>query len=58
MSKTTNQFKFGVKGKQQWVGEDILIFNGHEPFYFSVIAVGKVLALEIARPDMISKLPQ
>eukprot|EP00347_Sterkiella_histriomuscorum_P015136 403358183 len=58
MSKTTNQFKFGVKGKSQWVGEDILIFSGQETFYFSVVAVGKVTALEISRMDMISKLPQ
>ncbi len=38
MSKTTNSFQFGVKGKNQWVGEDILILSGQETFYFSAIA--------------------
>ncbi|CDW85500.1 UNKNOWN [Stylonychia lemnae] len=59
MSKTTNTFQFGVKGKGQWVGEDILILNGQDhPFYFSVVAVGRVNVLEISRLDMVTKLPQ
>jgi hypothetical protein len=58
MSKTTNSFQFGLKGKSQWVGEDILIFKGIETFYFSAVAVGRVTVIEISKQDMISKLPQ
>lgn len=42
MSKTTNTFQFGVKGKGQWVGEDIIILGSDDRFYFSVVAVGRV----------------
>ena len=57
LSMTTNTFQFGVKGKTHWVGEDILILGTIEPIYYSAIAVGKVVALEISKVDMLSKLP-
>ena len=57
MSQTTNSFQFGVKGKQQWIGEDILIIKSTDPIYYSAIAVGRVIALEISKNDMVSKLP-
>jgi hypothetical protein len=49
MSKTTNTFQLGLKGKLQWVGEDILILDPNENFYFNVVAVGKVTAMEISK---------
>jgi hypothetical protein len=57
MSKTTNTFQFGVKGRGQWIGEDILILGSNDPFYFSVIAVGRVQVIEISKNDMLTKLP-
>ena len=57
MSKTTNTFQFGVKGKGQWVGEDILALGNNEPFYFSVVAIGKMQVIEISKSDMLNKLP-
>ena len=57
MSKTTNSFQFGVKGKGQWVGEDIMVLASNEPFYFSVIAMGRMQVIEISKSDMLSKLP-
>lgn len=57
MSRTTNTFQFGVKGKGQWIGEDILIMAPGETFYFSAVAVGRVHVIEIAKNDMLSKLP-
>jgi hypothetical protein len=57
MSKTTNTFQFGVKGRGQWIGEDILILGPNDPFYFSVIAVGRVQVIEISKNDMLTKLP-
>jgi len=50
-----------MKGKFQWVGEDVLVLGtrdtAEDSLYYSVIAVGKVVALEISRIDMLSKLP-
>ena len=51
-----------MKGKFQWVGEDVLVLGSSDStavdsLYYSVIAVGKVVALEISRIDMLSKLP-
>lgn len=57
MSHTTNHFYLTTKGRCTWVGEDILYLLPQEPFYFSVVAVGRVVALEISRADMVSKLP-
>ena len=36
MSHTTNHFQLTTKGKNCWVGEDILTLLPQEPFYFSV----------------------
>lgn len=57
MSATTNTFQFGMKGKYNWVGEDILVLPGSEPMYYSAIAKGRVVALEISRNDITSKIP-
>ena len=40
------------------MGEDCIIFGSGEGFYFSVIAVGKVIAYEINKHDILTKLPQ
>jgi hypothetical protein len=58
MSKTTNTYQLGMKGANQWVGEDVLIFQPNEPFYFSVVAVTRLQVMEISKSDMINKLPQ
>ena len=57
LSKTVNSFQFGVKGRTQWVGEDILILSTMDPMFYTAIAVGKVVALEISKTDMLQKLP-
>ena len=57
MSKTTNTYQLGIKGANQWVGEDVVIMAPDEPFYFSAIAIGKVHAFEIEKRDIQSKLP-
>ena len=40
---------FASKGKYNWVGEDILLLQPMEPLYYSVIAQGRVVALEISK---------
>lgn len=57
LSQTTTTFQFGLKGKNQWVGEDILILATLDTMYYSATAVGKVVALEISKMDMLQKLP-
>lgn len=50
-------FQFGIKGKHSWVGEDILLMTTMEPIFYSAVAIGKVVALEISKNDLVSKLP-
>lgn len=57
MSRTTNSFVFASKGKYNWVGEDILLLQPMDPLYYSVIAQGRVVALEISKSELASKLP-
>jgi hypothetical protein len=57
MSRTTNSFVFASKGKYCWVGEDILLLQPMDPLYYSVIAQGRVVALEISKVELASKLP-
>jgi hypothetical protein len=57
MSNTTNSFVFASKGKYNWVGEDILLLQPMDPLYYSVIAQGRVVALEISKSELASKLP-
>lgn len=57
LSQTVKTFQFGIKGKHTWVGEDILLMQTMEPIYYSAVAVGKVVALEISKNDLLSKLP-
>jgi hypothetical protein len=46
-----------MKGANQWVGEDVVILQSGEPFYFSVVAVGRVTAYEISKHDLMTKMP-
>jgi hypothetical protein len=57
LSNTTNTFQFGIKGRYNWVGEDILLLKTMDPIYYSAIAMGKVIALEISKVDIMTKMP-
>lgn len=58
MSKTINTFQIGTKGPGQWVGEDLLILQPGEGSQYSVIAKTRMVVYEMAKNDMIQKLPQ
>lgn len=57
LSKTVQTFQFGIKGKHSWVGEDILLMQTMDPIFYSAVAIGKVVALEISKNDILSKMP-
>jgi len=56
ISETTSTFQLGSCTAGQWVGEDILVLNDL-PFPFSIVAKTEVIALEISKQDIQSKIP-
>ena len=48
--------KLGMKTGGQWVGEDCLLISHGEPFPFSVIAMTKVVALQMQKQDIMCLL--
>ena len=54
--RTTDSFTFGIKGPQQWVGEDVLIMVHNEAYRYSVVALTRMRVLQIEKQDLLQRL--
>jgi len=50
-SNTMTKFKFGILGKNQWVGSERLIKKYEQPFDYSAIALSQIKGFSITKSD-------